>query len=108
MMAHEFTPTLETDSGDLIGQVDCHNTHGERKAPIDQPLKATGDIDLRFTKLDDVQEKLTRTGPGAQSDFKATLVLNERWKGVKAKNNRGSTVEEGLRVIGLTDCPDSK
>jgi hypothetical protein len=107
-MAHEFTPTLETDSGDMIGQIDCVNTHTERKSAVDQPLKATADMDLRFTKLDDVQEKVTPLGYGGQSDFKTTLVLNERWINVKAKNNRGSTVEEALRVIGLTDCADSK
>lgn len=108
IMAHEFTPTLETDSGDMIGQVDCANTNSKRESAVHQPMKATADIDLRFTKLDDVQEKITPLGYGAQSDFKTALVLNERWKDVKAKNNRGSTVEEGLRVIGLTDCTDSK
>jgi hypothetical protein len=108
MMAHEFTPTLTTDSGDLIGQLDCVNTHTERKSAVDQPLKATADMDLRFTKLDDVQESKMPLGNGGQSDFKTTLVLNERWINVKAKNGRGSTVEDGLRVIGLTDCADSK
>ena len=108
MMAHEFKPTLETDSEDMIGQIDCVNTHTERKSAVDQPLKATADMDLRFTKLDDFQENVTQLGPGAQSDFKTTLVLNERWKNVKAKNDRGSTVEEALRFIGLTDCADSK
>jgi hypothetical protein len=108
MMAHEFTPTLTTDTADMIGQLDCVNTRTERKTAVDQPLKATGDMALRFTKLDDVQESKMPLGNGGQSDFKTTLVLNDRWKNVKAKNGRGSTVEEGLRVIGLTDCADSK
>jgi len=107
-MEHEFTPTLETDQGDLIGQLDCINTHGERKTAVHQPLKTTSDFDLRFTKVDDYLEKMMTTGPGSQTRFKATLVLNERWKDVKAKNNRGSTVEEALRVIGLTDCSGAK
>jgi hypothetical protein len=104
MMSHEFTPTLATDSGDLIGEVDCSNTHGERKSAVDQPVQATGDLDLHFSKLDDSIDKTMTIGPSEQSHFKATLVLNDRWKDVKAKNGLGSTVEEALRVIGLTDC----
>jgi len=103
-MSHEFNPTLQTDSGNLVGETVCSNTHGTRKTAIDQPVAAPGDLDLHFSKLDDYIDKTMTSGPSEQSHFKATLVLNDRWKDVKAKNGLGSTVEEALRVIGLTDC----
>jgi hypothetical protein len=104
MMSHEFDPTLQTDSGNLIGQVDCSNTHGARKTAVDQPVAATGDLDLHFSKLDDDIDQTMTIGPSEQSHFKVTLVLNDRWTDVKAKNGLGSSVEEALRVIGLADC----
>ena len=59
IMAHEFTPTWIIDSGDMIGQVDCVTMNSKRESAVHQPMKATAEVDLRFTKLDDVQEKIT-------------------------------------------------
>ena len=104
-MSHAFTPELKTTTGDFKGKTSCVNRTSSTTPPLPKLAGATQETTLSFTRFNDVFVINAPTIPSMTIDAKATLVVNDKWKGVRAADNRGSTVDQALAVIGLCDCP---
>ena len=103
-LSSQFKPVLTTTMGNFVGETTCVNqTSSSRSSGSLNTAGSTG-FPLSFAALDSPSD-YSNGNQYEHTDFKATLVVNDKWKNVTASDHRGSTVEQALHVIGLAvDC----
>ena len=100
-----FEPSLTISSEQAVGTTLCTNSSGS-VGPLaaQQSPFPSSTVSLLLKRFDDPFVQDAPAMAGVTSEFKATLVVNDKWIGAKAANGRGSTIDAALKEIGLCDC----